>query len=265
MLSSCNIIKKPNNIKSEKIVISTEYEIKKEVIEDNPIENEEERLRKQEEAALTIEKAEALLEKYKEIGTKIIKEAKEAKEAMLNEAKEKIQVMEKETYEKAYEEGMNNGHEDGRNEAYEKYLPEAKAEAEELIENASALLKNARDDYEKYLEDKKNEIVELSISIAESILKKEILKEDAMNKLIEEGIELSKNEESIVIRCNSMYEAELKENISLWKTKYNIKDEIFVLIDKDMDPGNAAIEKKSGKVVVGYDIGMEKIKKAILG
>ena len=262
MLSSCNIIKNPKKISEKKVIISTEYEFPKE--EPIIVENEEEKEKIEEKIQLTIEEAEKMLENYKSIGTKIIQEAQKNKDSVMAEAKEKAVAIEKEAYEKGYEEGVRNGHEDGKKEAYESCLPEAEREANELKENAENILKDARKDYEDYLDSKKGEILDLAISIAEKILKKEIIKKTGINNLVEEAIELSKGEENVIVKCNSKHEEELRNNISLWKTTYNIKGEIFIIVDNDMEAGNAIIEKKSGKIKVGYDVGMEKIKKALL-
>ena len=86
-----------------------------------------------------------------------------------------------------------------------------------------------------------------------------------MNDLIEEAFKISKGEESIILRSNSLHVDELKKNCERWKLSYAIKNEIFVISDDSMEPGNAILEKPSGIVKVGVDVGMEQVKKAILG
>ncbi|SJT62265.1 flagellar assembly protein H [Clostridioides difficile] len=119
------------------------------------------------------------------------------------------------------------------------------------------MLRSANENYAKYLEDKKSDILKLSLEIAKNILRKELVHEDSMNLLVEEAIQLSKDEENLIIKCNSIHAEELKSQVNRW--------EIFILNDDFIEPGNAIIEKPNGKVIVGFDIGMEAIKKEILG
>lgn len=79
-----------------------------------------------------------------------------------------------------------------------------------------------------------------------------------------EAFKISKGEESIILRSNSFHIDELKKNCERWKLSYAIKNEIFVISDDSMEPGNAILEKPSGIVKVGVDVGMEQVKKAIL-
>ena len=57
----------------------------------------------------------------------------------------------------------------------------------------------------------------------------------------------------------------MKNNISKWKVQYSVKNDIFVMADDSMEKGNAILEKPSGIVKVGIDIGMEQIRKTLLG
>ena len=56
---------------------------------------------------------------------------------------------------------------------------------------------------------------------------------------------------------------ELKKQVDRWKIVYGVKNEIFILSDNEIEPGNAILEKTSGIVKVGIDAGMDQIKKAI--
>lgn len=213
---------------------------------------------------VTFEEAQSFLSNYQNVVEDMLADAKFKSEKYILESIEKSKVIEKEAYEKGYAQGHSNGLEDGYKEAYEKYIPEARKQAEDMITNAEVILSSAKSDYERYLELKRNEILELVLTVSNKVLKNVALDVTAINKLIDEAIELSKDEENIVIRCNSIYEEELKKNVPVWKTLNNIKGEIFIMADNSMNPGNAIIEKKSGKIEVGIDIGLEKLREAIL-
>ncbi|NSB91440.1 flagellar biosynthesis/type III secretory pathway protein FliH [Clostridium saccharobutylicum] len=127
------------------------------------------------------------------------------------------------------------------------------------------LLKSAHENYFRYLDDKKSEVIRLALEIAESIARKELSQAESMNSIIEEAFKISKGEDNVILRVNSIHAEELKSQSERWKISYGIKNDIFILTDDSMEPGNAILEKPSGMVNVGVDIGMKQIEKAIFG
>lgn len=260
MRSSYNLIKNGFAKTGENKVISTEYTRKKAISEVGEEEKEEE----------IVEKApqidpEELLQRYEDIGQRIIQDAKKEKQIIVLRAQMDANVAEKKAYEKGYSQGLENGYEDGYKKAHDETIDAAKAEAAEIVNKAELLLKSAHENYEEYLENKKSDVVKLALEIAESIVKKTLSKEDSMNSIIEEAFKISKGEDNIILKVNSIHIKELKSQIERWKISYNIKNEIFLLADDFLEPGNAILEKPSGIVKVGVDIGMEQIRKAIFG
>ena len=209
----------------------------------------------------SLEEAKAYMNSCKEIGNSILQEAKRKKEQIVMEALEKAEAMEREGYEKGYSQGLENGYSDGLQEAEKK----TKEQASEIINEAESVLKKANDDYNNYLSEKEDDIVKLSFTIAEQILKEKLTVSDGINKIVEDAIADSKGEENIIIRCNAQHIASINENIKMWETTYNIKGQIFLLVDVNMQPGNAIIEKKTGKTQVGIDVGLKMMEKAIFG
>lgn len=261
MQSSYNLIKKGFSKTGDDRVISTEYKTRKPVFEKIVSEEIEE------EAIEQIPKVdpEELLKRYEDIGQRIIQDAKNEKQGILLKAQMEANRAEKEAYEKGYAQGLENGYDDGYKKAYEENVEIAKAEAEEIIAKADKLLKSANEVYEEYLETKKLDIVKLALQIAEGITQRALSKDNSMNTLIEEAFKLSRGEDSIILKVNSIHVKELEKQSKLWKKTYGIKNDIFVVADDFMDPGNAVLEKPSGIVKVGIDIGMEQIQKAIFG
>lgn len=260
MQSSYNIIKSNFTKESEKKIISTEYVVKNYIPEE--IQPEEEVEVVEEEPKIDQEE---VLRKYEDIGKRIIKDAQREKEGIVLKARLNADKSEKEAYEKGYNQGIQNGYDDGYKKAYEETVEKAKLEAEKTINNAETLLKGARENYSEYLESKKTEVIKLALEIASNITRQKLSKEDSMNVLIEEAFKLSKGEESIIIRANSFHCEELKNNISKWKVQYSVKNDIFVLADDSIEKENAILEKPSGIVKVGIDVGMEQIRKKLLG
>lgn len=251
---SYNLIKENRVLDRESKVISTEIILPKDADVSEDDENNQ----------MLINDAKEYIQDYKNKADEILANAKEEKEKLLSEAEENCKRLEKEAYEKGYEQGLNNGHEDGKKEAYDSCVPDAQKYADEIKEKADNLLKNATTDYERYLYEKKSEILELSLSIASQILKREVDNDAAINSLVDEAVKLSKGAQNMVIKCNEAHVEELKKHIAKWKTIDNIKGDIFVLQDDSMEKGNAKIEKSTGVIEVGIDIGLEKIKDAIL-
>lgn len=249
MQSSYSLIKKEQALSGDLMKISTNYVAK---TNDGYGSNE-------------IESDTNMIGNFEIIGAGIIKEAHRKRDQILLESRTQAALIEKNAYEKGYNQGLQNGHEDGKTEAIEATLPQARKEAEDIINKAESILSSAEQDYKEYLDNKTRDIIKLALSIAEKILKKEVLKDDGIDQIIEEAFKLAKGEQNIIIRCNSIYEEELKGKIQIWKANYNIAGEIFVLISDDIELGNAIIEKNSGKMQVGVDIGLEKIMKALIG
>lgn len=170
----------------------------------------------------------------------------------------------------AYTKGFNNGVEEGRKKAYEEYVAAAKSEAEAIIAEAKTTLLqakqtlfNAHAEYELYLDNKKTEIKDTVITIANTILNKEIQSEDALNELLFNLINEEKKSKTYLIKCNSRYVEELKAVIERLKTQMIAKSDIFVVSDDNINLGNIIIEKDNGRIVAGVDPAIEKIKQIL--
>lgn len=258
MQSSYRLIKNEFAKQGESKLISTEY------VSKNP--KVEEELEEIEEEIRTPEiDPEELLKRYEDIGQRILQDANNEKQAIILRTQMEAQAAEKKAYKEGYEQGLQNGYEDGYKKAYEETIEKAKVEAEEIIEKAELLLKSAHENYSRYLNDKKSEVIRLALEIAESIAHKELSQAESMNSIIEEAFKISKGEDNVILRVNSIHAEELKSQSERWKISYGIKNDIFILTDDSMEPGNAILEKPSGMVNVGVDIGMKQIEKAIFG
>lgn len=258
MQSFYSVIKNKEVIIAKDKKISTDYKSFKEIEKLDKEETFNDEFKTNEE-----EKKKEILKSYNVIGEGIIKAAQNTKEKIVEEALVKAKDIEREAYEKGYSLGLDNGHEDGYKEAYEEYIKKAKEDGEKIKEEANKVLFSANKTYENFLEEKKAEIIKLSLFMAEKIIKKELIKDDGINKIIEDVIEECKGSKSILIKCNPIHKEKISQEIDLWKNKYSIKDKIFALEDEDLEPGNAVIEKETGKSIVGIDIALEKLKEAL--
>lgn len=211
-----------------------------------------------------IQQSDNVSNNYEQLSEEVLKDAENKSNEILNMAYEKAKQIEKDAYENAYKQGLKNGFEDGKKEVIDKLLQTAEEEAERLREEASEVLINCNEKYNAYLKEKEREIVNLSLNIAEKILRKKIKEDEVVSNIVNEVIESFRESESIIIKTNPFHSEEIKRNVEKWKYNYAIKGEIFIIEDKGIEEGNVVLEKPSGKVFVGIDIGLEKIKEALL-
>lgn len=190
----------------------------------------------------------------------LVRRAEAAAEELLCEARESVEAIRNEGYDQGYKNGETQGYKD----AYERTLISAKQEAVVIINDASNILFNAKSEYEDYIEKKKDEIILLSINMAEAVLKKELSLETGLDEIISEVLHNSRNVQTFIIKTSSLYVEEIKAKSLYWKESFGLKSEIFVIADESVGDGNAVIEKSNGKVEIGLGSGMEGIRQALL-
>lgn len=248
MQLSYNLIKNTSALKSSEKKIETNYISK---IEAKDIEKDN----------LSAERE--IIKSYDILGSNIIKKAKSEAEEIIMKARVISSEIEKKAYEDGYSQGKYNGFEDGYNEGLEKIKKDTEEEIRLKIEKAEEILQKANKEYKEYLISEEKEIINLAFKMATIITKKELQLDNGILSLIEDVLEEAKGEENIIIRCNSMHLKAIEEKVKYYKKAYAIKGEIFILEDTLMEPGNAIIEKSTGKAIVGLDIALEKLKDAL--
>lgn len=252
MQSSYNLIKSASALDASKKVIETNYTVQN-------VENTEEN------NSYSIE--DEFRKNYELLGANIIKKAKQEAEDIKRKSQIIANEIEKKAYEEGYNQGKSNGYEDGYEngyrEAVEKVRLETEKEVKEKIDRAENILEKANKEYKEYLLNKEEEILKLVFDMASIIAKNELKLSEAMLPLIEDILEEAKGEENIIIRCNNIHVKSIKEKVNYYKQAYAIKGEIFILEDELMEPGNAVIDKGTGKATIGLDIALEKLENAL--
>ena len=155
----------------------------------------------------------------------------------------------------AFEEGQREGYENG----YKEAMDRAQSEAQKVKTMADSILTAAKGEYNQYLIDKEQHIKALVISIAENILKREVVEKDALNEMIFNTIKAERNIKSYIIKSNSCHFDTIVDQIENWKCKLAFQGDIFVIEDNFLDDGTAVIEKDTGKSIVSIAYGIEKI------
>lgn len=183
-------------------------------------------------------------------------------EKILNEANIEAKDIERKAYELGYEQGLKNGYEDGFKEAYQKNIDKAIKESKAIKDEGYKTLLQIRNEAADYIKESKNNILQVSIEIAEQVLREKFEDTDTMNKLLENVIKEYSLKKDMVIKINPTYINQLQ--ISDIKNKLDLTQRVFVICDSDIEKGNVEIETGSGKLIVGIDGVLEKIRSELL-
>lgn len=200
----------------------------------------------------------------KEEYEKILIELEEQREKIIAKANEEAKAIEKKAYEAGYEQGVKNGYEDGFKEAYEKNVIEAKAESERIRQEGYSTLLEIQNQAEAYVSENKANILRLSVAIAEQVLRDKFKAKDAMNSLLENVIKEFNQKKDLIIKVNPVYVEELHKRVKEIKDKFDLSQKIFIIPDGAIEQGNAEIETAGGRLTVGIDSVLEKVKAELL-
>ena len=260
-----NSFKNTNIIKSDGVVFKgfkplktthlDNINLKEQVEEDEKIKTELEQ---------TKEELEKQILKAKEKYEEILKQTELDSSKIVEEAQEKACEIKQEAYEEGHSQGLQNGYEDGYKEAYEEHIEKAKSESEKIIQEASSILIDSKNQVVEYLKENKKQIIDLSITIAEKVLKEKFKEVDSMNKILESVINEYEIRENFVIKTNSVYIESINEKVNFLKNEKSIKGQVFVLADDSIEAGNAIIETDKGRLIVGIDCVIDKVKEELL-
>ncbi len=190
--------------------------------------------------------------------------ARQESEKIIEESNQKAIDIEKKAYHEGYEQGTQNGYEDGYKEAYEDNIEKAKIESAQIIEQANNVILQANEQIANYIKSNKKNILSIGICIAEKVLRRKFEDENSMDSLILDVIKEYELKQNFVIRVNSLYKESLDKQIIDLKENKKIDKDVFVLGDDSIDKGNALIESVNGRLIVGIDDVITKIKEEIL-
>lgn len=204
------------------------------------------------------------LNKIEEDYNKVIAEANQQKEDMILEAKQSIKELEKEAYQKGYEEGKQNGNEDGYREAYDNNIEKGKMEAEKIINDAYDILNTAKDEVLFYMKENKQNIINMILTISEKVLRDRFENKDSINSLVIDTIERYELKGNFVLRVNEKYKIEIEKELENLRNNKKLKDDVFVLADFKVEEGNAVFESDNGKITVGIDAILQRIKEELV-
>lgn len=205
------------------------------------------------------------LDAYENLAKSITDNAREQGERILSIAYKEAEEILQNASARGHKEGYDKGYLDGSKLGQEQIITPATEMAKEIITNAELILKSAKKECEIYIEEKEKEIKEFILIAVENVLRQKVESNDVLNNMVYQAISNSKNVKLFIIRTNSLYFNELKSQLAEWKTQLGYKEDIIIIEDNLIGPGSAIIEKDNGKIVVGIDKGLEKLREILLG
>ncbi len=159
----------------------------------------------------------------------------------------------------AFQEGLENGRSEGYEKGYNEAMETSKVDAQAVRTMANNILMEAKIQYNKYLVDKQGQIKSLIVTIAENILKREVLEKEALNEMIFNTLKAERDIKSYIIKSNNSHFESIVQQIEDWKRRLAFQGDIFVIEDDFLDDGTAVIEKDTGKSIVSIAYGIEKV------
>lgn len=250
LLSNNNIIKSDNIERKGKISITKNF-IKEEV--------------SQPQIEKFIQNIEVQINKNKEIASQILQDAELEKQKIIEEALKNAKEIEEKAYNEGYTQGVKNGYEDGYKESYEENIEKAKEEIVFLKNEANKTIQSANEQLVEYMKTNETKILQLSINIAEQILREKCKSSNSINNLVKHAISEQEICETYIIKCSEVHSESLKNELDVWKHTLVKTPNIFILVDNEIEEGNVVIEKDNGRIILGLECGLEKIKNEVLG
>lgn len=190
--------------------------------------------------------------------------ANQERERILSKCQDKALDIEKKAYNEGYEQGVKNGYEDGYKEAYEDNIEKARHESSEIIERANKIMFDANKEIASYIKDNKKNILAISICIAEKVLRTHFEDEASMDALLLDIIKEYELKENFIVKVNHIYKESLDKQIIVLKENKSINNDVFIVSDDSIEKGNAVIENVRGRLIVGIDDVIEKIKEELI-
>ena len=133
-----------------------------------------------------------------------------------------------------------------------------------LVQEGYNTLLNIKNEAKGYIKENKESIINISISIAEQVLREKFKDVTLMKTMLNNIIAEYDLKKDLVIKVNPLYKEELQKNIDEEISKNNLSQKIFIIPDLGVKEGNAVIETESGKLIVGIDSVLDKVKEELL-
>lgn len=193
---------------------------------------------------------------------KIIDGAVEESKNIIEKAKKQAEKIKKDSFsdgiKRGYEEGYKKGHEEG--------IESGLSETQDIRKQAQSVLEEAHRASREYIKNERDEIVNLSLSIAEKIIEYEVdTKDKAIENIVKKSIESVIYKKSIKIWVNPLDYAILDCKMNEILSATCDKAIVSLLKDETIKRGGCKIETEVSSVDATIDTQLTKIKEALMG
>ncbi len=110
----------------------------------------------------------------------------------------------------------------------------------------------------------KTNIINMILTISEKVLREKFKDSSSINSLVNSTIEEYELKNNFVIRVNPLYKESILTEINILKNTKKIESEVFVLEDNNIDEGHVQIDTENGKIILGIDSILQKIKEELI-
>ncbi|MBR7552887.1 flagellar assembly protein FliH [Allobacillus sp. GCM10007491] len=197
--------------------------------------------------------AEEIVEQAKQQAEQLIDQAKQEAERLYVEAKTSIQHAHQEAKQTGYEEGKKEG------------LGQAKEQYQSLIDQANDVVRQTKASYLKKLSDAEEDLVTLSVEIAEKIIHETFeLNEDRFIQLVKQTVnEVSDQPEVHVYVHPKTYQLVINQQEELERILSG-KGQLSVFSNEELSAYACLIESPFGKIDASVDKQLSKVKEKLL-
>jgi len=199
---------------------------------------------------------------------KIIEEAEEKASIIIEHARKEAEKEAQGTLEalkeKTYQEAYKSGFETGQNEGYEAGQAESRKDCQLIRNQAKSVLEDAHKKAAHMIEKNEDEIIELSIYIAEQVLQTALSREDApLIKIAQDAFREFKDKKHVIISIHPNKRAFYETNLDQLKKVCPYTD-ITLLEDEKVSEKGCVLESDSQVVDTQVEGQLERIKEALL-
>ncbi|MGX1430618.1 flagellar assembly protein FliH [Cytobacillus horneckiae] len=206
------------------------------------------------------EKVTAIIEEANDKAQEIINAARNEAENLNKEiaaAKEALKKECDEALRKAEEDGYLKGLEEGRQTGFEEYS--------KTIKEAMDIVQSAKEDYKSHIQSADNEIIQISMKVAEKIIGEQILQDDTQfRSFIKKGLKEARHYKNIQLHVHpSQYESLLSYKNELLAV-FPKEQSLYIFPNDEIGEEDCLIESDTGRIDASVKSQIEEIKTKLL-
>ncbi len=189
----------------------------------------------------TAKKADAILQNATKNAIARVQEAQEKARSILQEAHREAQEIKKQAFQEGYKEGLQTGKKDG--------LSEVEKQFASFLEELKSLIEQTLTERKRIIKELEPQVVDLSMKIAEKILRREAASyEDMIFEQVETALNKLNDRTKITLRANRMDVGRLNSYRDRIMALQDDIKELEIVEDLRVEEGGCIIESASGTV-----------------